>query len=130
MTRCPHGSHTGIRGGCPTHRVWQAKRLSYNLLLQARNPAVVGQALYEGPAQSDLRQLFEFSYETVKEFNYEALYFVSHHQHGLAVVCRRATCNPARLRKQQERGRGQADYRKISNSFAAARCSCVGTNLG
>src|SRR6266487_956305 len=130
MTRCPHGSHTGIRGGCPTHRVWQAKRLPYNLFVASEKPRRCRAGAPYSSAQSDLRQLFELSYETVKEFNYEALYFVSHHQHGLAVVCRRATCNPARLRKQQERARGQADYRKISNSFAAARCSCAGTNLG
>ena len=31
MTLCSHGSQTGIRGGLPIGKIWQAKRLPYNL---------------------------------------------------------------------------------------------------
>jgi hypothetical protein len=31
MTLCSHGSQTGIRGGLPIDKIWQAERLPYNL---------------------------------------------------------------------------------------------------
>ena len=31
MTLCSHGSQTGIRGGLPIGKIWQAERLPYNL---------------------------------------------------------------------------------------------------
>jgi hypothetical protein len=42
MTPCSHGSQTGIRGGLPIGKIWQAKRLPYNLFRVALLPRLPG----------------------------------------------------------------------------------------
>lgn len=48
MTLCSHGSQTGIRGGLPIGKIWQAKRLPYNLFRVA--PAML--FVLPGPRQA------------------------------------------------------------------------------
>src|SRR5947208_5821581 len=130
MTRRPHGSHTGVRGGCPTHRFWQAKRLPYNLFVASEKPRRCRASAPYSSAESNLRHLFEVGYETAKEFNHETLHSAFRDHDSPPVVCIRAIGNAARVTKYQERTRGQADDRKISDNLAETRCFCAGENLG